>query len=376
MRIAVVYDRVNKIGGAERILTAIHKIWPNATLFTAVYDKNNSRWADGWDIRTSFLQRIFIARNNHEFFAWLAPFAFEQFSFDEYDVVISITSAEAKSIITKPNTLHICYCLTPTRYLWSGYNDYISESGLGYWDMFAKFVLFFSSQKLRLWDKISAARPDYFFCISHIVKKRIIQYYNRDVLSIIYPPVSLKTFSLPQIKKKSSFFLVVSRLVSYKKIDIVIKACNRLQLPLLIIGTGRDKKRLQKIAGSTIRFIDYYLTDEELVRYYQQCKALLFAGVEDFGLVSVEAQACGTPVIAYKNSGIAESIIDGKTGILFEEQTVESLLDAINQFNCLDFDPEVCRKNAESFSDERFMKAFQINVMNVYKQYRTSKKYL
>jgi len=221
---------------------------------------------------------------------------------------------------------------------------------------------------LRSWDRIASERPDVYLAISDQVKNRIETYYHRQVEQIIYPPVDLQKFRSTKGKSQDSYFLTVSRLVGYKRVDLVIDACNALRLPLKIIGDGRAKRQLQKSAKRNIEFIDADLTDEELSRYYQRCRAFVFAGQEDFGLVAAEAQACGKPVICYKNSGMAEIVKDGKTGVVFADQSSESLIAGINRLSSLSIDASMCRENAERFDTEVFQKAMQLFVEEKYKQ--------
>ncbi len=359
MRVALVYDRVTKWGGAERVLMALHRLWPDAPLYTAVYDKKRAQWADEFKVIPSFLQYIPLANRLHEFLPWITPMAFESFSFDDFDVVISITSAEAKSIITKPQVAHICYCLTPTRYLWSGYDLYRKAAGLGWLSGLASFWLTRFAPTLRIWDRVAAARPDVYAAISHRVGARIQKYYDRDVAEVIYPPVQTGLFS-KQIQKSSNksgeYFLTVSRLVGYKRVDVLIRAFNETGQKLIIVGNGHQKKYLQSIAGSSIEFVDRHLTDLELVRYHQESRAFVYAADEDFGIAAVEAQASGKPVIAYRESAVAESTLDGKTGILYNSQTPEALIDALKMFETWTYDPKQCKKNAERFDIKIFEK--------------------
>ncbi len=316
MKVALVYDRVNKWGGAERVLLALHKIFPKAPLYTSVYDKKNAQWAKVFDVRTSFLQKIPFAKRHHEWYASLMPIAFEGFDFDTYDVVISLTSEAAKGIVTKPKTKHICICLTPTRYLWSGYDEY-----------FASQILRILSRPiislLRKWDFAAAQRPDIYVAISEEVARRLKKYYKKSS-QVIYPSIELHKRKLSEIQE-NTYFLVVSRLVPYKRIDIAIEACNELQLPLKIIGTGSEEQTLREIAGSTIEFLGN-VNDEELIEYYIKSAALLFPGLEDFGLTVLEAAQYGKPVIAYKAGGALETIIEGKTGEFFFPQTTRALV--------------------------------------------------
>jgi len=368
LKVALVYDRVNKVGGAERVLLAMHEIWPDAPLYTAVYDSARARWASVFEVRPSFLQWFPWAKTHHELYPWGTPMAFESFSFDGFDVVISVTSAEAKDIITKPFTLHVCYCLTPTRYLWSGYKQYQESPGIGLPRVMARTVFEKMVPTLRKWDIISSRRPDSYIAISNIVAKRILQYYRKTPDKIIYPPVDTNLFTCNtgrMKRKQAGYFLVVSRLVGYKRVDLIIDAFTVLGWPLVVIGTGWEKDELVARAGPNIRFVSY-LTDKELVLYYQNCRAFVYAGVEDFGIVAAEAQACGKPVIAYKNSGVAEIVIPGKTGVLFDHQSVPSLIGALKEFAKSWYDSRLCRKNAERFSKERFKGEMRSTVEMLY----------
>jgi len=358
MKIALVYDRVNKWGGAERILLALHKIWPQAPLYTSVYDRAGAFWAKDFDVRTSFLQNFPLARSNHEFYPWLMPLAFESFNFDEYDIVISITSEAAKGIITKPQTLHICYCLTPTRYLWSGYKEYFKNS-------IQRLAASCLVNYLRKWDKIACQRPDYYFAISKTVQERIKKYYNKES-EVIYPPIDINKFQIPRPSgrqanfkfQNSKYFLVVSRLVSYKRIDIAIEAFNKLGWNLKIVGTGRELGRLRKMARKNIEFLGQ-LTEEQLISYYQNCQAVIFPQEEDFGLVPLEAQACGKPVIAYKGGGVLETVKENVTGEFFYPQSPEALIEKLKDFREEKFSSFECRRQAERFSLENFLENFK-----------------
>ena len=358
MKVALVYDRVNKWGGAERVLLALHELFPKAPLFTSVYDKKNASWAKIFDVKTSFLQKIPHAVNNHEYYPFVMPLAFEHFSFDEYDLVISLTSEAAKGVITKPGSKHICYCLTPTRYLWSGYDAYLNTKPK---KVFAHpFVSY-----LRKWDKIAAHRPDFYIAASEEVKKRIKKYYGKDS-SVIYPPSILSTIGGKKNEKNSgSYFLVVSRFVPYKRIDLAIQACNELKLPLKIIGSGREEQKLKELAGPTISFVGN-VTDEQLATYYKNCKALLFPGIEDFGLVVIEAQQYGKPVIAFRGGGAMETVVDKKTGVFFDNQTKEALMQALQRFEEQTFDPQESIKQAQKFTLQTFKSDFLAFVNKVF----------
>jgi len=372
MRTAFVYDRVNKFGGAERVLLALHEIYPNAPLYTAVYDSKGVPWARDFKVIPSFLQKFPFAKTHHELYPWLTPLAFESFSFDSFDVVISVTSAEAKGIITKPSTLHVCYCLTPTRYLWSGYQHYLSHPQYGFFNPLVKLLMKPILSYLQRWDKIASSRVDQYLAISENVKKRIKKYYQQESV-VIYPPVDTKKFNPLQAtryKPHADFFLIVSRLVSYKRIDITVKAFNELELPLIIIGDGVERKNLEKIASNNIKFLGQNLTDKEVLSYYQKCRALIFSGDEDLGLVSLEAQACGKPVIAFKGGGIPETIIEGKTGEFFFPQTAEALIKVVSKFDETKYNSKACRNNALRFDKKIFKKRFKESVEKIWRNHR------
>lgn len=352
MKVALVYDRVNKWGGAERVLLALHKIFPQAPLYTSVYSKENAKWAEDFRIKTSFLQSASALRKYNELLGIFMPGAFESFNFNEYDVVVSVTSEAAKGIITKPGTLHISYCLTPTRYLWSGYEDYFSSH-------LTRFLSIGSVSYLRHWDKIGASRPDHIIAISSEVKHRIKKYYGRDS-EIIYPPLMIeKRKSGKKINK--DFFLLVSRLSrfsNYKRVDLAIEAFNKTGLPLVVVGTGPMEKKLKNEAKKNIKFVGE-LTDAELVTYYESCRALVFPGFEDFGLVMAEAQFFGKPVIAYKAGGALDIIQEGLTGEFFTEQNANSLINTLKSFDSSRYNKTVIMRNSEKFSYDNFRKGIE-----------------
>lgn len=352
MKTALVYDRVNKWGGAERVLVALHEIFPEASLYTAVYSQKKAKWAKIFPkVIPSFLQKIPLMQDKHEFLGTLTPLAFESFDFSEYDLVISVTSEAAKGIITRPGTLHICYCLTPTRYLWSGYDNYFPKGSL------LRSISAPAVSYLRQWDKIAANRPDVMLGISNEVCERIKKYYRKDA-EVIFPPVETERFKVPNLSpQRENFYLVVNRLVPYKRVDLAIAAFNKLGLPLVVVGTGSEERKLKAMAKSNIKFVGS-LTDARLAGYYRKCTALVFPQEEDFGIVTVEAQAAGAPVIAFKAGGALDTVIDGKTGVFFEKQTVVSLVAAIKKFKHLRFNGKDLTKNAEKFSKENFKRRF------------------
>ncbi|OGH10236.1 MAG: hypothetical protein A2152_00525 [Candidatus Levybacteria bacterium RBG_16_35_6] len=349
MKVALVYDRINKWGGAERVLLALHKIFPDAPLFTSVYNPKKAKWAKVFSVKTSFLQKIPNAKSSHELLGTLMPLAFENLRFDDYDLVISVTSEAAKGIVTKPQTTHICYCLTPTRYLWSGYEIYFKNN-------FLRFLAKPAVSYLKKWEIVSSSRPDKYIAISNEVKKRIKKYYGFES-SVIYPPVNIPKIK-PAKENKGKYFLVVSRLTPYKRVDLAIKACNRLNLPLKIIGTGYQLRRLKLIAGPTIKFLGE-VSEKKLKYYYENCKALIFPGVEDFGLTMVEAQSYGKPVIAFSGGGAKEIVKKGETGEFFNRQEEKSLVDVLKNFDVCRYNSLSCYKNSQRFSFEKFRKSLK-----------------
>lgn len=334
-------------------MLALHEIFPDASLYTSVYDEKGAPWAKVFPkIYTSFLQKVPFAKRWHEGFGWLMPIAFETFRFDEYDLVISITSEAAKGIITKPGTFHLCYTLTPTRYLWSHYDLY-----------FRNFILkFFSGPVvgyLRKWDKIAAQRPDKLIAISTGVQRRIKKYYGRDS-EIIFPPLikfeTLNSKSETNTKYKildTKYYLVVSRLVPYKRVDLVVDLFNKLGKKLVVVGTGRQRFG----ANKNIKFIGEVI-DEELAKIYSGARALIMPQEEDFGIVAVEAQSFGVPVIAYKKGGALDTVIDGVTGIFFNKQNEESLRAAIEKFEKMRFNDKLLTRNAGRFIQRSPFRAY------------------
>lgn len=351
MRVAIVYDRVNKWGGAERVLLALHELFPKAPLYTAVYSKKRAGWASVFpEVIPSYLQKIPFMQDKHEFLGTFTPLAFETLDLSGHDLVVSVTSEAAKGVMTKPGSTHICYCLTPTRYLWSEHDTYFENRLLWFFSRPAVFYL-------RKWDKMAAKRPDVMVAISRAVKKRIKKYYERDP-KVIFPPVDTEKFKATGKEIKEEYYLVVSRLVKYKRVDLAIKAANALGKKLVVVGEGVQKASLKRMAEDNVHFVDE-LTDGELANYYRKASGLIFPQEEDFGIVAVEAQAAGTPVIAFKAGGAKDTVVDGKTGVFFNKQTPKSIIKAIGRFEKMDFDAKDLVRNAERFEKERFQKEFE-----------------
>jgi len=358
MKVALVYDRLNKLGGAERVLLALNKIFPEAPLYTSVYSPENVNFAKLFNVKTSYLQKYEFTRNYNEFLALFMPNAFESFNFDSYDLVISVTSESAKGVITKPGTKHICYCLTPTRYLWSGYDEYFKGKTM-------KLISTPALTYLRRWDKISSHRPDSYISISTEVQNRVKKYYGKDS-EIIFPPIMIEDVESKK-NKNQDFYLLVSRLsrsTYYKRVDLAIDAFNKTNLPLRIVGTGPLEKKLRRKANKNIEFLGK-LTDTELTYYYKSCKALVFPGFEDFGLVMAEAQFFGKPVIAFDGGGAKDIIKDGKTGKLFRDQTTDSLVDALKSFDENDYNIQEIKNSALRFSFDKFKEDLERHILKI-----------
>ena len=343
MRIALVHEYLNQFGGAERVLQVLGAMFPDAPIYTLFYDADATGGVfEGREIRTSFLQKAPFIKKYHRLFPLFMPLAIEQFDFSEFDLVLSISASFAKGIITNPGTRHICYCLTPPRFLWDDSQKFMEDFG---YPGFVKKGLSPFITYLRLWDREASFRVDEFIAISNFVKERINKYYSRNA-NVIYPPVNVSKFHIS--KEIGNYFFMAGRLVSYKKFDLAIRVFNNLDWKLKITGTGPEIKRLKKMAKDNIEFIGL-VSDEELADLYAGAKAFIFPQEEDFGITSLEAMASGRPVIAYRGGGVLEIVTDGETGIFFNEQTERSLLEAVRGFKEKDFDPVKCRQQAERF---------------------------
>ncbi|MHB1134657.1 MAG: glycosyltransferase [Chloroflexota bacterium] len=349
MKVALVHDWLNQYGGAERVLEVLHDLYPDAPIYTSIFEPAAMPAAyRSWDIRTSFMQRLPLVKRRHQPFMPLYPLAFEGFDLAEYDLVISNSSAFCHGVLTGPKTIHICYCLTPTRFVWN-YHDYVREESTG---GLARRLLPGLLAQLRLWDRVSADRVDYFVAISRAVSARIAKYYRRES-EVIYPPIDCSSFRPGG--EVGDQFLVVSRLIPYKRVELAVRACAELGLPLLVAGDGRYRAALEKVAGPSVRFLGR-VSEEELRRLYAGCRALIFPGEEDFGLTPLEAQASGRPVIAYAAGGALDTVLPGVTGEFFVERSWESLAEVLLHFQPGDYDPEAARRNALRFEVGSFKK--------------------
>lgn len=361
MRVALVHDYLTQAGGAERVLEAFVEQYPNAPIYTLLYDEEGTRGAfAGRDIRTSFLQRIPFAKRRHRLFPPLMPIATESMDLSEYDLVISSSWSFTKGIITPVNTVHVSFCHTPLRYAWDDSHRYIDE--------FRSFPRIFRQLArpaltyLRLWDFAAAQRPDRLVANSSHVAKRIKKYYGRDA-AVVYPPVRVEYFAKEE-RNPGDAFLMAGRLMSYKRFDLGILAAEQAGAPLRIVGEGPEMRNLRKLAqGKDVTFLGG-ISDEALRQEFAKAKAFLFPQEEDFGIVAVEALATGTPVIAYRAGGATEIIEEGRSGLFFDEQTSEALAEQLRGFDVDAFDVSKVRDRANHFSKQVFSEAMRRIVLD------------
>ncbi|MGD2039693.1 MAG: glycosyltransferase [Anaerolineae bacterium] len=349
MRVAIVHDWLNQIGGAEGVLETLVAMFPDAPVYTSIY------WREGmpaayrqWDIRTTWMDHLPGIYRNHQPYVLLYPYAFGGLHLNGYDLVISNKSAFCMGIKTSPATRHLCYCLTPTRFVWQ-FDTYVDrEQGAGAAQRLVRPFL----SRLQRWERAAAGGVDDFAAISREVQSRISRLYDRES-KIIYPPVDTSRFVPDPRGDGEDYFLIVSRLVPYKRIDLAVRAFTELGLPLWIGGQGRDRASLEAIAGPNVRFLGR-VPDSELAGLMARCRAFVFPGLEDFGITPVEAMAAGRPVVAYAGGGALDSVSEGETGVFFRDQTPESLVEAVRRFEKMNFDPVAIRAHAERFSTEVF----------------------
>jgi len=360
-KVAIVHDWLPLVGGAERVLEQLLEIYPNAEIFT-LFDfvsREDAPFLIGRKIHTSNLQKFPRVHNYYRNLLPLLPYAIEQFDLRHFDLIVSSSSAVAKGVITSPDQLHVCYCHSPMRYAWDLQAHYLKHTGLssGLRSTFIRYVLY----KMRIWDVVSSNRVDSFIANSSYISERIKKTYRRES-TVINPPVNIDRFKLES--NKEDFYLAASRQVPYKRIDLIVEAFK--QLPdkrLVVIGDGPEHKKIKALAGSNVQILGYQ-SDAVMVDYMRRAKAFVFAAQEDFGILPVEAQACGTPVIAYGRGGARETVVDKRTGLLFEEQTVESLIGAIERFERLqgEFNSASIQRHAASFSNARFRREIQNHI--------------
>ena len=375
MKKALIHDWYTVYGGAERCVESFTNIWDDFDHFSLIDDLSDPHRElilKGKKTKNSFIQKLPFWKKKYRTYLPLFPFAIEQFDLSDYELILSSSSSVAKGVLTKPSQLHIAYVYSPVRYAWDLYHQYLKESKLdsGVKGLIAKYFLF----KLRAWDFSTANRPDHYIAISHFVAKRIKKVYNKKAL-VIYPPVDTDSFTLTT--ETSDYYITCSRMVPYKKIDLIVEAFSKTNKKLIVIGDGPDFKKIKKLASSNVE-LKGYVEKDEMLDIIKRAKAFIFAAEEDFGIAPIEAQACGVPVIAYGKGGALETIIgvssdenfDDKsvTGVFFKEQTSSSLLEAVNYFekNEASFDRKIIRKNAKRFSKDRFEKEFKETIETLY----------
>lgn len=355
-RLAIVHDWLPVYGGAERVLEQMLEVYPDADVFSLIdaLDDRNRSFLKGRKVKTSFVQKLPGGKRFYRHCFPLMPLAIEQFDFSGYDLVISSSYAFAKGIITGPRQLHLCYCHSPIRYAWDMQAQYLRESQLesGLKSWLVRWLL----HSIRLWDNRTSAGVDAFMANSRFIARRIEKVYRRDA-TVVYPPVNVERFEVRELK--DDFYLAASRLVPYKRMDLVVAAFNAMpDKKLVLIGDGPELPKLRKLAGPNVQVMGWQAS-EVMKDHMQRAKGFVFAGEEDFGIVLAEAQACGTPVIAYGKGGALETVIEGRTGVFFDEQSVSSIMDAVTDFETRTWNPWVCREHAVAFSVQRFREGFE-----------------
>ncbi len=368
MKMCIVHDWLTTYGGSELVLKAFLEIWPETPVYTLVYDeRGNCRdIIHSTEVQGSFINTLPFAKRKHRSYLPLMPLAIEQFDLSDYDLVLSDSHAIAKGVITGPDQLHISYIHTPIRYAWDLQPQYLAQANLekGLRGFLAKVLLHY----IRLWDVRTVSGVDHYIANSHYIAQRIWKLYKREA-TVIHPPVEIERFGVQA--EKADYYLTISRLVPYKKVDLIVQAF--AQMPdkqLIVIGDGPELKTLRKIAANNVEFKGF-VSEQSLADHLQSAKAFVYAAEEDFGIVSVEAQACGTPVIAFGKGGALETVVEGETGFFFSEQTPEALAHALNTFeNHTALNSQKIRKHAERFNKERFKREILAFVEEKYERFR------
>ncbi|MFZ2970099.1 MAG: glycosyltransferase [Minisyncoccia bacterium] len=353
-KIAIVHDFLTYFGGAEQVLKSLHHLYPKAPIYTLLFDeKKMKEYFPDAKIIPSFLNKFpKFMRTRKKYLLPLLSTAAETFDLRDYDVVISSSNSFVKGIITKPKTVHICYCHAPTRFLWDWYYNYLDENNISGWK---KLLVIPILHYLRLWDKSAADRVDYFIANSKNTADKIKKFYSKES-KLIYPPVDVSKFQeIGLLHDKKDYFLIVSRLSAYKKIHVAVEAFNKLELPLVIIGDGEERKKLERIAEKNIKFLGFQPIDK-VIEYYRNCQAFIFSGEDDFGIAPVEAMSFGKPVLAYRKGGSIETVIPGVTGEFFNDLIPEILADGVRRIknNYANFNADIIKEHAKKFSREKF----------------------
>ena len=366
-RVALVHDWLTNMGGAEPLVLELHKLYPDAPIYTSVYDAQKMAAFADCDLRTTYLQKVLpkFLRYKHVLWPVLRAHAFRRLDMSQYDLIISSSTAEAKAVKKRPGATHICYCNTPTRYYWSHYEEFKNSFHFGILNIFIKPVIPPFVWLMRKFDLKAAANVDHFIANSNEVKARIKKYYGRDS-TVIFPAVDVERYiDAPKVvsKQKRSGFIIWGRHVPYKRFDLAINACNKLGVKLTVVGMGPETERLKKIAGPTVTFAGR-VPDEELVQLAYSHEAFLFPSDEDFGIAPVEALAAGLPVIAYKSGGALDYVIEGETGTFFAQQTVAELSKSIKNFDPKKYNQKHLQAFSKKFSADNFREHIQKYVKN------------
>jgi glycosyltransferase involved in cell wall biosynthesis len=362
LRIAIVCDWLTNFAGAERVILRLHKMFPNAPIYTSIYNEKKMRGFENADIRTSFIQKFPKAKNKHQWYLPFYPIAFEQMDLSKYDIVISSCHSASKGVITKPETLHVCYCHSPMRYAWDNSHEYLRTYKFP-WPIkrFIPRVI----HKIRMWDRVAADRVDYFLTNSNYVKKRIKKYYKRDA-EVIYPMININEFFIADGSK--DYYLAVGRFTPYKRFDLIVDAFNELPYKLKIVGTGKQEQELKAKAKQNIEFLGH-VSESQLRDLYANAKGLVFPQIEDFGITPLESMASGRPVIAYKAGGALETVKNKETGLFFNIQDVVHLKAAIEEFEKMTWDSKKIRNHAKTFDSKIFAEKFENFLTNKYESW-------
>jgi len=367
MKKALVHDWFSVYAGAEKCVESFTNIWDDFEIYSLIdflSDEDREIILKGKNVKTSFIQSLPFSKKKYRNYLPFFPMAIEQHDLSKYDVILSSSHAVAKGVLTHSNQLHISYVHTPIRYAWDLYHQYLRESGLdtGLKGKLAKYFL----HKIRMWDISTINRVDHYIANSNYIARRIKKIYGKES-TVIYPPVDVEKFKLHE--EKEDFYLTASRMVPYKKIDLIVEAFSKTDKKLIVIGTGPDMEKIKSFAKNNVEFLGF-ASDKVLLAYMQKAKAFVFAAEEDFGIIPVEAQACGTPVIAFGKGGALETVVDNETGIFFHEQTADSIIEAVHNFEKQKFDTKIIRKNAEKFSVAIFEKKYSKFVEKKYATFR------
>jgi glycosyltransferase involved in cell wall biosynthesis len=364
VKVAIVCDWLTGIGGAERVVFALHEMYPDAPIYTSQYDPSSIDWFSEADVRTTWLQKI--PKGLKKFLPLLRAYTFSRLDLSEYDLVLSSSSAEAKSVKTGPKTVHICYMHAPTHYYWIKQDEYLKNPGfpLGF-NWLAKLGLRFLDKPLKEWDKHAAKKPDLIVTNSNYTKDLIMKHYKRESV-VIHPPVDVDRFKLKANPPTRHGFVIAGRQTPHKRIELAVEACTDLKVPLIVIGNGPDHKRLEKKAGRNVTFLTN-VNDFNMVEHFQSALGFIFPNIDEFGIVAVEALAAGTPVVAYNKGGVLDYLKPGQNGIFFDKQTPQSLARALESMNSKSFNYASISSSAQKFSADNFKDKFKSYISKVSK---------